>query len=122
MIVNNMHFMREVLVTDYSGRVVPTMQSSNSNADCLNPTFKEVAFYDHAAVSALYRELGGGRSEGALIGSTVIIPNRSGWARRGRISAAEVKVVSNVDFQDRSAESDKVRKDQARERDRLMRD
>ena len=102
MSITDIHFMREVLVTDYSGKVIPTMQSSNANSDCLNPTFKEVAFYNHAAVSALYRELGGGRNEGALVGSTVIIPNRSGWASLWKISPAEVKVVSNMDFQEES--------------------
>lgn len=114
MSISDIHFMREVLITEYSGKVVPTMQSSNSNADCMNPTFKEVPFYDHAAVSALYHELGGGRDEGALVGSTVIIPNRSGWASRGRISAAEVRVFSNAEFRERSEESRNLHAERAR--------
>lgn len=122
MSIANIHFIRQVLVTDFDGQAIPTMQSSESNADCLNPIFRAVATYDHAKVSALYRELGGGRNEGELVGSIVIIPNRSGWASLWKITPAEVRVVPNMAFQELSAEARNLRLDRARARDHLMRD
>lgn len=122
MSINEIHFMREILVTDSRGKVVPTMQASYSNASCVNPVFKDVAFYDHAEVSKLYHELGGGRREGALKGATVVIPNRSRWANLWRISAAEVQVISSPVPEELSEQSKSLRQQNARARNSLMRD
>ena len=113
--------MREILVMDYQGEEIPTMEASDANADCLRPTFKQVAFYDQSAVRALYQELGGGRREGSRTGSTVIIPNRSAWASLWRISPDEVRVIAVPDSKELSREDQSLRKDNARARNRLMR-
>jgi len=122
MSINEIHFMREILVTDSRGKVVPTMQASYSNASCVNPIFKDVAFYDHAEVSKLYHELGGGRHEGALLGATVVIPNRSRWANLWRISAAEVQVISSPVSEELSEQVKSSRQQKTRARNSLMRD
>ena len=122
MSIKQIHFMREILVTDFRGKVVPTMQASYSNASCVNPIYKDVAFYDHAEVSKLYHELGGGRHEGALTGATVIIPNRSRWANLWRISPAEVQVISSPVSQELSAKAKSSREERTRARNSLMRD
>jgi hypothetical protein len=120
--INEIHFMREKLVQGHRGRWIPTMQVSYSNASALHPIYKEAAFYEHSEVSQLYHELGGGRHEGALMGSTVILPHRSLWASMWRISPAEVQVISSPAGTELSAEAESSRHDKARARDRLMRD
>lgn len=119
---NEIHFMREILVKDYRGKLIPTMEASYSNAFCLHPVFKEVSFYDQSEVSKLYHELGGGRNDDALVGSTVIIPHRPRWASLWRISPAEVQVISSPALTGLSAAAKSSRQDKARARDRLMRD
>lgn len=122
MSINEIHFMREILVTDSRGKIVPTMQASYSNASCVNPIYKNVAFYDHAAVSKLYHELGGSRHEGAQMGATVVIPNRSRWANLWRISAAEVQVISSPVSEELSEKAKNLRAQNTRARNSLMRD
>ncbi len=122
MSINEIHFMREILVTDSHGKLIPTMETSCSNTACLHPIYKEVAFYDHAAVSKLYHELGGGRHEGALMGSTVILPHRSRWASLWRISPAEVLVLSSPPASQLYSGAKRSRNEKSRTRDRLMRD
>jgi hypothetical protein len=73
MSINEIHFMREKLVKDYRGNLIPTMEISYSNVSALHPIYKEASFYDHSEISKLYHELGGSRQEGALMGSTVIL-------------------------------------------------
>lgn len=122
MSINEMHFIREVLVTDYSGKEVPTMQASCGSSSNLHPIYKEVAFYDMDAVRALYHELGGDRNEGEQMGSTVVLPHRSRWAQFWHITAADVNV---IDSEYSPAQSAKLRvhgNENARARNRLMRD
>lgn len=95
--INEIHFIREILVTNYLGTAVRTMQTSDANPDSLHPNLRDVAFYDVAAVTKLYAELGGGRRDGAEIGSTVILPTRSRWQNLSRITAAEVRIVPAPD-------------------------
>lgn len=111
------HFLREVLVSDYQGTDVPTMQSSDSNADALHPYYTNASFYEHDDLRTLYHQLGGGRREGAALGSTVVIPNRSGWANLRRITAAEVTILAapNAPPTDPEAAARHKRRTQARD-------
>lgn len=95
--MRNIHFIRELLVTDFRGSETPMMQISYDNASYLQPNFTSVPASDQEETRALYLQLGGGRTEGAYGGSTVIIPNRSPWASLWPISADEVRVVANGD-------------------------
>ncbi len=89
------HFIREVLVADYTGKQTPTMQASSSNASCVNPVYRAAAFYESDELRAYYHALGGGRHEGAQMGSTIIIPNRSRWEQLWRIAPDQVQVIEN---------------------------
>lgn len=120
--LNEFHFIREILVRDYRNNEIPTMQASSANASCLHAKFKQVSFYEQDAVRAFYRELGGGRSEGSRLGSTIILPNRSLWASLWRISPAEVLVIPSPDSNELSADTQHAHKERAREANRLMRD
>lgn len=91
------HFIREILVTSQNGRDVSTMQTSDDDAACVSPHFKQVNFYQQDEVRAFYQELGGSRAEGERMGSTVVIPNRSVWASLRRVSPAEVQVIPSPD-------------------------
>lgn len=93
--IKKIHFIREILVLDYRGKTTPTMQFSNDNASYLQPSFMDVPSIDQAQVRTLYEQLGGGRQEGWLNGSTVIIPNRSFWANMWRVTADEVRVMTS---------------------------
>lgn len=95
--INEIHFIREILVTNYLGTAVRTMQTSEANPSSLHPHLRDVAFYDVAAVTKLYAELGGGRREGAEFGSTVILPTRSRWANLSRITSADVRIIPAPD-------------------------
>ena len=116
------HFMREVLVKDYKGKEIPTMQVSYANTSSLHPVYKEAAFYDADAVRTLYHELGGGRRAGARMGSTVILPHRSRWAQRQRITADQVQVLDSPKSPADAAELRAIEKDKAKIRNHLMRD
>lgn len=119
---NEIHFIREILVKDFQGREVATMQSSDANTSSLHPTFREVPFYDVEAVRALYYDLGGGRHEGARMGSTVILPHRSRWAQLWRVTAEQVQVIHDGYSPEQLAELHTLDRDKARARNRLMRD
>lgn len=82
--IQAIHFIREVLVTNWQGKPTPQMQFSFANASFLDPAFQEVPSTDQEQVRELYLELGGRRLENERFGSTVIIPNRSrrGFLRR----------------------------------------
>ncbi len=121
MSIQQIHFIREVLVADYQGKLTPTMQVSDSNAACLNPTFQEAAFYEAAEVRTVYAKLGGGRRDGERQGTTVIIPNRSRWASLWAISPAEVRVVQDIDSNAPPA-MENLHTATTRARDRMMRD
>lgn len=120
--INEIHFIREILVTDFQGKVVPTMQTSDASTSSLHPIFQEVAFYDVDAVRALYHELGGSRGQDAPTGSTVILPHRSRWAQLWRITAGEVLVINSTYPLEQLAETRAPGREKARARDRLMRD
>ncbi len=120
--INEMHFIREILVTDFQGKEVPTMQASEASTSSLHPQFQEVAFYDAEAVRTLYHELGGGRQEGARMGSTIVLPHRSRWAQLWRITAEQVQVLDNAYSPEQLAELRVLDRDKARARNRLMRD
>jgi hypothetical protein len=90
--IRDIHFIREILVTDLNGET-PTMQFSNDNASYLRPNFLPVPSVDQEQIRGLYMELGGSRSEGAQAGTTVVIPNRSFWAGMRQITPDEVRVV-----------------------------
>jgi hypothetical protein len=120
--VQEIHFIREVLVADYQGKTTPTMQVSDANASCVHPVFVEAAFYEAAEVRTLYAKLGGARRADDRQGSTVIIPNRSRWATLWGISAEEATVVQNTDSNDTPAGMDKFHTAGTRARDRMMRD
>jgi hypothetical protein len=120
--INEIHFIREVLVTDFQGKQVPTMQASEASTSSLHPIYKEVAFYDVDAVRALYYELGGGRYEGARMGSTVILPHRSRWAQLWRITPEEVLVIDSMYSQEQLAGIRARGREKSRARNRLMRD
>ncbi|HZQ09259.1 MAG TPA: hypothetical protein VFD70_21965 [Anaerolineae bacterium] len=122
MSINDIHFIREILVKDYQGKEIPTLQASYANASSLHPNFKAVPFYELEEVRALYAKLGGGRSEGSQSGSTVIIPNRSRWANLWGISAEEVQVVESTDGEMQPLPGDRAANERARARNRLMRD
>ena len=117
---NDIHFLREILLTNYLGQDVATMQSSTANSSCANPPYRAAAFYESEPLRALYHELGGGRSEGARMGSTVIIPHRTRWAQLWRVTAGEVRVMENTDAETAAMET--LRHDKASTRNRLMRD
>ncbi|HZQ08807.1 MAG TPA: hypothetical protein VFD70_19650 [Anaerolineae bacterium] len=122
MSIQDIHFIREILVKDYAGNAIPTLQASYANASCLNPKFKAVPFYELEKVRALYLKLGGGRLEHAQNGTTVIIPNRSRWANLWGISAEEVRVVESRTDALQSLRADPSDNERARARNRLMRD
>ncbi len=92
---NDIHFLREILLTNYLGHDVPTMQVSGANAECVNPPYRAAAFYESESLRALYHELGGSRRDDARMGATVILPHRSRWARLWRVSASQVQVIDN---------------------------
>ena len=76
----DVHHLREVLVRDWRGNTVSTMQYSYDNASYLRPNFMEVPFNYQERARELYLEYGGRRGEGMLIGPTAILPNhRSSW-------------------------------------------
>lgn len=77
--IKGIHFIREVLVTNWQGKPTPLMQFSYANASFLDPPFQEVPSTDQEQVRELYLELGGRRLENERIGSTVVIPNRTRW-------------------------------------------
>src|SRR5581483_3479401 len=122
MSIQDIHFIREIMVKDYAGNEIPTLQASYANASCLNPKFKAVPFYELEEVRALYVKLGGGRLEHAQNGNTVIIPNRSRWANLWGISAEEVRVVESTMGRQQSLRADPSNTERARARNRLMRD
>lgn len=95
--VKRIHFIREIMVTDYRGGSIPTMQFSYDNASYLNPTFVSASTNDVAPLRELYTRLSGSRREGGPDGTTVIIPNRSWYSSLWGISADEVKTVPNTD-------------------------
>ncbi len=94
--IKRIHFIREVLATDYRGRPVPTMQFSYDNASYLNPTFLFAATNDEAQLRTLYVKLGGSRPESGGSGTTVIIPNRSWYSSLWGISPDDVQVVAST--------------------------
>ncbi len=98
------------------------MQASEANASSLHPVFKEVAFYDVDAVRALYHELGGVRRDGSRTGTTVILPNRSRWEQRLRLTAEQAQVVDSEYSPEQLAEMRALEKESAKARNRLMRD
>lgn len=118
----NIHFIREILVKDYAGNLIPTMQSSDSNADALHPYYISASFYEHKDLQVLYHHLGGGRRDGAAMGSTVVIPNRTKWASMRKINAAEVTILTAPDAAPITAEANALHKTQTRARDALSRD
>jgi hypothetical protein len=120
--INEMHFIREILVTDVSGKEVPTMQASCGSTSNLHPIYKEVAFYDVDAVRALYHELGGSRQDGEPIGSTVILPHRSRWVQLWRLTAADVQVIDSEYSPAQLAKLRALGDEHAHARNRLMRD
>lgn len=122
MSTNDIHFIREILVKDFKGNEIPTLQASYANASSLSPKFKAVPFYEVEEIGALYVKLGGGRREGSQSGSTVIIPNRSRWANLWGISAEEVRVVETTSDEMQSPRSDPSYPERAHARNRLMRD
>ncbi len=94
--MQRIHFICEVLRQDFQGKGTPTMQYSYDNASYLDPVFTEAPSNDQAALRAFYQHLGGSRREGASLGTTVIIPNRSFWKSRWPITAGEVQVVRST--------------------------
>jgi hypothetical protein len=122
MSINEIHFIREILVRDFRGNEIPTLQASYANASSLHPKYKTVPFYEVDQVRALYAKLGGSRREGSRSGTTVIIPNRSLWANLRSISAEEVEIIESTDGEMQSLRLDPDRQARARARNRLMRD
>lgn len=59
MSINELHFIREILITDFRGKQVPIMQASEASTLSLHPIYREVAFYEVDAVRTLYHEPGG---------------------------------------------------------------
>ena len=72
---NQVHHLREVLVRDWRGDTVSTMQYSFDNASYLRPTFMEVPFQHQERARQLYSDYGGRRRPEDVIGPTVIITN-----------------------------------------------
>lgn len=91
--IQEIHFIRELLVSDYRGQFSAVMQISTDNTASVHPRFKEAPFYEQADVRALYYELGGGRNEGAAMGTTVVLPHRTRWQNLWRITAEEAHVL-----------------------------
>lgn len=120
--LDHIHFIREVLIRDYAGKDIPTMQTSTGNTAALDPKFTETAFYETDAVRALYHQLGGGRPEGVKMGSTVILPHRSRWASLWRITPEQVQVVEYVGAPEETAAQRNQRQGIASARNRMMRD
>jgi hypothetical protein len=83
-----------VLVGDYNGKAIPTMQFSSDNASYLNPNFSPVSTPEIAEAHALYLKLGGSRPEAGGDGTTVIIPNRSWYHSLSEINADQVRVIA----------------------------
>ncbi len=92
--IRRVHFIREVLVDDYAGRAIPTMQFSYDNASYLNPGYLAVSTNEIDRVRALYLKLGGSRAEAGGDGTTVIIPNRSWYDSLWEIKPDQVRVVA----------------------------
>ncbi len=97
--IKRIHFIREILVTDYAGKSIPTMQFSYDNSSYWNPTFRIVSTNDEAQLRQLYLKLGGTSPEGRGNGTTVIIPNRSWYSSWWGISADQVRVVASTEPQ-----------------------
>ena len=122
MSISDIHFIREILVNDYQGIGIPTLQASYANASSLHPKYKAVPFYELEEITALYTKLGGGRREGSQNGSTVIIPNRSRWANLWGISVEEVQVIASTTDEPPALGSNPGDPERAHARNRLMRD
>ena len=121
MSIQEIHFIRDALVTDFQGKESSVMEVSLSNASSIHPKFQQAAFYEMDEVRALYAKLGGSRSANDSRGSTVIIPNRSRWASLRGISAEEVRVVQDLDSSERQGSSGDLHSESSRTRDRNMR-
>ena len=122
MSIKDIHFIRERIMKDYQGVENSVMEVSLSNASTLRPKFQRTAFYETDDVRVLYAKLGGSRREGETRGSTVIIPNRSGWESFWGISTADVRVVDDTDVEEYWKPSPDLHTEESRARDRLMRD
>ena len=122
MSIQDIHFIRDAVVTDFQGKESSVMEVSLANASTLHPNFQQAAFYEMAQVRALYVKLGGARRAENKRGSTVIIPNRTRWSSLWGISAAEVQVVQDMDSKERQEPAGDLHTTETRARDRLMRD
>lgn len=76
--MDNVHFIREMLVTDKNGRKVPTIQISYSKPFDVNPKFRDVAKREQKQAREIYKQMGGGRLKNWWVGLTIIIPNKPG--------------------------------------------
>ena len=94
--IKRIHFIREILITDYQGNPIPTMQFSDDNAAYLNPVFLTISSWDQAQLRRLYERLGGTRSDGGENGTTIIIPNRPWYSSFWDITADEVQIVPST--------------------------
>lgn len=118
----NIHFIREILVADYAGNLIPTMQSSDSNESSADPHYRSAAFYEQADLRTLYHELGGSRQPDQPLGSTVVIPHRTRWASLWKIAPGDVTIINPSGATRDTAASSAARKTRARARDQQMRD
>jgi hypothetical protein len=79
--IKRVHLMREILVYDRRGALIPTMQFSCESPAHLHPDYLQVPPAEQASARVLYAQLGGRRPAGQWSGSTVIIPNPSRWSQ-----------------------------------------
>ncbi len=74
--LKQVHHLREVLVRDWKGNTVSSMEYSFDNAAYLEPHFTEVPFDYQERARELYLNYGGRWNEEVKTGTTVVIPNR----------------------------------------------
>lgn len=94
--IKRIHFIREILITDYQGKPIPTMQFSEDNAEYLKPVFLMASPWDAVQLRQLYERLGGSRHDDGENGTTVIIRNRPWYSSFQAITASDVQVVSST--------------------------
>jgi len=71
--LQNIHHLREVLVTDAYGKTTSIIQYSTQRLSVFRPTFVPIPLKDQAAARELYARLGGHRREGMRIGSQITV-------------------------------------------------
>ncbi len=73
--LENIHFIREIVIADKQGKKKPVIQISYARPSETHPKFQTVPDKYQSQMRTLYREMGGGRLDEWLVGLTIIIPN-----------------------------------------------